>query len=76
VATPTAGPRPHLPLPPTGCLATMKITIYGWSIRVGSKTFAMLRNSELVVKLSTQRVDQLVVSGIGARFDPRHDGRR
>ena len=53
----------------------MKITIYGWSIRVGSKTFAMLRNSELVVKLSTQRVDQLVVSGIGARFDPRHDRR-
>jgi len=43
---------------------------------VGSKIFAMLRNSELVVKLSTQRVDQLVVSGIGARFDPRHDGRR
>jgi len=44
-------------------------------VRVGSKIFAMRRNSELVVKLSTQRVDQLVVSGIGARFDPRHDGR-
>ena len=44
-------------------------------LRVESKIFAMRRNSELVVKLSTQRVDQLVVSGIGARFDPRH-GRR
>jgi TfoX/Sxy family transcriptional regulator of competence genes len=44
-------------------------------LRVGSKVFAMLRNSELVVKLPKQRVDQLVASGTGARFDPRHDGR-
>lgn len=44
-------------------------------LRVGSKTFAMLRNSELVVKLSKQRVDELVASATGARFDPRHDGR-
>ena len=43
--------------------------------RVGSKIFAMRRDSELVVKLSKERVDQRVVSGIGARFDPRHDGR-
>jgi hypothetical protein len=35
----------------------------------------MLRKSELVVKLSKQRVDQLVASGTGVRFDPRHDGR-
>jgi len=44
-------------------------------LRVGSKIFAMLRNSDLVVKLPKQRVEQLVASGAGARFDPRHDGR-
>jgi hypothetical protein len=27
VATTTSGARPHLPLPTTGCLATMTITI-------------------------------------------------
>jgi dihydrofolate reductase len=32
VATPTTGPRPHLPLPPAS-QQTMKITIYGWSTR-------------------------------------------
>jgi hypothetical protein len=31
LATPTSSPRPYLPLPTTGRLATMKITIYGWS---------------------------------------------
>src|SRR6266508_711738 len=31
MATPTSGPRPDLPLPPASRLATMKITIYGWS---------------------------------------------
>src|SRR6266540_1717353 len=31
VATPTPSPRPHLPLPSSGRLATMKITNYGWS---------------------------------------------
>jgi hypothetical protein len=44
-------------------------------LRVGSKTFAMLRGSELVVKLPRQRVDELVASGTATRFDPRHDGR-
>jgi hypothetical protein len=44
-------------------------------LRVGSRTFAMLRSGELVVKLPEQRVDELVGSGIGARFDPRRDGR-
>src|SRR6266511_965289 len=33
VATPTPSTRPYLPLPTTGRLATMKITIYGWSTR-------------------------------------------
>jgi hypothetical protein len=35
----------------------------------------MLSGGELVVKLPKNQVDQLVGSGIGARFDPRHDGR-
>src|SRR4029453_13918243 len=33
VATSTSGTRPHLPLPTTGRLATMKITIYPWGTR-------------------------------------------
>src|SRR6266498_1512398 len=33
VATPTPSTRPDLPLPATSSLATMKITIYGWSTR-------------------------------------------
>jgi hypothetical protein len=35
----------------------------------------MVSGGELVVKLPKHHVDQLVGSGIGARFDPRHDGR-
>ena len=45
-------------------------------LRVGSRIFAMLgREGELVVKLPEERVDRLVASGTGERFDPRHDGR-
>jgi hypothetical protein len=44
-------------------------------LRVGGKTFAMLSSGELVVKLPKERVDRLVGAGLGARFDPRHDGR-
>jgi hypothetical protein len=33
VATTTSGARPYEPLPTTGRLATMKVTIYGWRIR-------------------------------------------
>jgi hypothetical protein len=44
-------------------------------LRVGGKTFAMLRGGELVVKLPKEQVDQLVLSGKGGRFDPRRDGR-
>ncbi len=45
-------------------------------LRVGGKIFAMLgRGGELVVKLPKERVDGLVASGVGQRFDPRHDGR-
>jgi hypothetical protein len=34
LATPTSSTRPHLPLPTASRLATMKITIYGWSTRL------------------------------------------
>jgi hypothetical protein len=45
-------------------------------LRVGTKIFAMLgREGELVVKLPKDRVDQVVASGAGGRFDARRDGR-
>jgi len=45
-------------------------------LRVGTKIFAMLgRGGELIVKLPSDRVDQLVASGMAARFEPRRDGR-
>jgi hypothetical protein len=34
MATTTSGTRPHLPLPTTGRLATMNITIYGWTTSI------------------------------------------
>src|SRR5205814_2227182 len=41
-------------------------------LRVGTKIFAMLgRGGELIVKLPSDRVDQLVASGLAARFEPR-----
>lgn len=45
-------------------------------LRVGGKIFAMLgRDDDLVVKLPKSRMDLLIDAGIGARFDPRRDGR-
>jgi len=41
-------------------------------LRVRGKIFAMLVRDELVVKLPKARVDQLVASRAGARFDPGH----
>jgi hypothetical protein len=41
-------------------------------LRVGGRIFAMLTRGELVVKLPRERVDQLVMSGVGGRFDPGH----
>ena len=44
-------------------------------LRVRRKIFAMLCRGELVVKLPSARVDELVASGTAARFDARLDGR-
>ena len=44
-------------------------------LRVGTKIFAMLGREGLVVRLPRARVDELVASGAGTRFDPRRDGR-
>lgn len=46
------------------------------ALKVRGKIFAMLSSQRrLVVKLPRQRVDALVASGDGERFDPRRDGR-
>lgn len=45
------------------------------ALQVRGKIFAMLVKGALVVKLPQQRVDALIASGEGERFDPRHDGR-
>ena len=42
------------------------------SLKTGGKIFAMLVKGRLVVKLDRPRVDELVASGEGERFDPGH----
>lgn len=42
------------------------------ALTINDKIFAMLVNGKLVVKLPRQRVDALVASGEGERFDPGH----
>lgn len=44
-------------------------------LKAGGKLFAMLSHGSLVLKLPRHRVDALVASGDGVRFDPRRDGR-
>lgn len=44
-------------------------------LKIHNKIFAMLVKGKLVVKLPQSRVDALIASGEGERFDPRHDGR-
>lgn len=41
-------------------------------LRVNDKIFAMLVKDRLVVKLPKERVDALMESGAGKRFDPGH----
>ena len=45
------------------------------ALRFHGKIFAMLVRGDLVFKLPSARVDELVGGGGGKRFDPRHDGR-
>lgn len=42
------------------------------SLKTNGKIFAMLVNERLVVKIDRRRVDELVASGEGQRFDPGH----
>ncbi|GLV53905.1 hypothetical protein KDH_07560 [Dictyobacter sp. S3.2.2.5] len=44
-------------------------------LKVHQKIFAMLAQEKLVVKLPKTRIDELVASGAGERYDPRHNGR-
>lgn len=44
-------------------------------LKVNNRIFAMLVRGALVLKLPGARVDALVDSGDGERYDPRHDGR-
>lgn len=44
-------------------------------LKIHNKIFAMLVKDKLVVKLPKLRVDVLIASGYGERFDPRCDGR-
>ena len=41
-------------------------------VRVGGKVFAMLIESDLVLKLPADRVNDLIESGLAERFDPGH----
>ncbi len=45
------------------------------ALQIDGKIFAMLAGGTLVVKLPRRRVDALIASGEGHRFDPRRDGR-
>jgi hypothetical protein len=52
----------------------------GWGLgsvvlKVRGKIFAMFVRAEVVLKLPRKRVDELVESSAGTRFDPRCDGR-
>ncbi len=42
------------------------------ALKVDGKIFAMLSRGELVLKLPRSRVDELIASGVGTRFDPGH----
>ncbi|HET9848838.1 MAG TPA: hypothetical protein VFR68_09830 [Candidatus Dormibacteraeota bacterium] len=44
-------------------------------LKVNNRIFAMLVRGSLVVKLPRARVDELVQTGQGMRFDPRRNGR-
>ncbi len=41
-------------------------------LKIGGKTFAMVVKGELVLKLPSARVEELIEAGAGRRFDPGH----
>lgn len=46
---------------------------FGFSgLMIGGKLFAILRKEELLLKLPGPRVEALIASGDGTRFDPGH----
>lgn len=45
------------------------------ALKVHGKVFAMLSSGRLTLKLPAERVTALLATGVGERFDPRHDGR-
>ena len=46
------------------------------ALRIDGKMFVLLSSkNELVVKLPKERVDELVASGEGQRFDPRQNAK-
>jgi TfoX/Sxy family transcriptional regulator of competence genes len=65
--------NPNVTLPSDGPQAKKRFGSSG--LKIHNKIFAMLVKGKLVVKLPKPRVDALVASGDGERFDPRHDGR-
>jgi hypothetical protein len=65
--------HPGVTPPSDGPQAKKKFGASG--LKIHDKIFAMLVRGQLVVKLPKARVDALVASGDGERFDPRHDGR-
>ncbi len=80
----------HPPITPEECFATIVEELlsnpdvtppmngkrFGSSeLKIHNKIFAMLSRGKLVFKLPKSRVDALIASGAGERFDPRHDGR-
>jgi len=46
------------------------------ALKVRGKVFAMLSGDKLTLKLPAARVEALLASGDGERFDPRRDGRQ
>jgi len=64
--------KPGVTPPSTETAARRKFGSSG--LRFNGKIFAMLSSEKkLVVKLPQDRVEGLVTSGDGTRFDPRHD---
>lgn len=43
-----------------------------YGLKVGSKIFAMFARGQFTVKLPRERVEELLASGKGRRFDPGH----